>query len=63
MTIVSVAFWACAGALVYTHLGYPVLLWALTRGRGDAAERPGEPDPLPSVSLIIAAHDEEAVIS
>ncbi len=63
MTIVAVAFWACAGALVYTHLGYPVLLWALTRGRGDAAERPGEPDPLPSVSLIVAAHDEEAVIS
>jgi cellulose synthase/poly-beta-1,6-N-acetylglucosamine synthase-like glycosyltransferase len=63
LTVIAIAFWVCAAALLYTHLGYPVVLWALTRGRAAGIEGPGEPDPLPSVSLIIAAHDEEAVIS
>jgi cellulose synthase/poly-beta-1,6-N-acetylglucosamine synthase-like glycosyltransferase len=62
LTLLAVVFWLCAAALVYTHLGYPVVLWALTRGREEEDARRA-PDPLPSVSLIIAAHDEEAVIS
>jgi cellulose synthase/poly-beta-1,6-N-acetylglucosamine synthase-like glycosyltransferase len=62
MTVLAVVFWASAGLLVYTHLGYPALLWALARGRGEAERRPRDSAPLPSVSLIVAAHDEEAVI-
>jgi cellulose synthase/poly-beta-1,6-N-acetylglucosamine synthase-like glycosyltransferase len=58
----EVVFWAAAALLVYTHLGYPALLWALARGRGGAEAAPDGGEPLPSVSLIIAAHDEEAVI-
>ena len=27
----EIAFWLCAALIVYTHLGYPVLLWVLTR--------------------------------
>ena len=29
----TIAFWASVGLLVYTHLGYPALLWALARAR------------------------------
>ncbi len=64
MTAVVVAFWVSVGALLYTHLGYPAALWLLARGRGardgavDAA-----PAELPSVSLIVAAHDEEEGIA
>jgi cellulose synthase/poly-beta-1,6-N-acetylglucosamine synthase-like glycosyltransferase len=61
VTIVAVAFWASVGLLVYTHLGYPALLWLLSRlsRAPDGAVQPAEP---PSVSLIVAAHDEEASI-
>src|SRR4051812_17189336 len=57
----SVLFWVAAGLLVYTHVGYPLVLWLLAR-----LKRP-RPHPyareLPSVSLIVAAYDEEAVIA
>ncbi len=59
----EIAFWASVGLLVYTHAGYPVVLWLLARGRGGAASAPGgAPAELPSVSLIVVAHDEEEVI-
>jgi cellulose synthase/poly-beta-1,6-N-acetylglucosamine synthase-like glycosyltransferase len=63
MTAVAVLFWASVGLLVYTHLGYPIALWALAGMRREP-ERNGlsEQEELPSVSLIIAAHDEEDVI-
>ncbi len=61
MTAVAIAFWASVGALLYTHLGYPAVLWILARGRSvdphEPAARSGVD--LPSVSLIVAAHDEE----
>lgn len=61
MTVVAVVFWAAVGLLVYTHLGYPLALAALARlrGRPPAAPAPAE---APSVSLIVAAHDEQEVI-
>ena len=31
VTAVEVIFWIAAGAIVYTHVGYPVLLWVLSR--------------------------------
>jgi cellulose synthase/poly-beta-1,6-N-acetylglucosamine synthase-like glycosyltransferase len=63
MTVVAVAFWISVGLLVYTHLGYPALLWLLTRSRRpmEAVAEPGAPPR--SVSLIVAAHDEEASIA
>ncbi len=60
LTAVAIAFWAAAGLLVYTHLGYPLVLWALTRGRSGAPA--AEPSELPFVSLIVAARDEEASV-
>jgi cellulose synthase/poly-beta-1,6-N-acetylglucosamine synthase-like glycosyltransferase len=54
-----VLFWASLGALVWTHGGYPLLAAALARLRA----RPVRKDEItPSVTLIVAAHDEEIVI-
>jgi cellulose synthase/poly-beta-1,6-N-acetylglucosamine synthase-like glycosyltransferase len=58
----EIVFWVASGLLVYTHVGYPLVLRALSRTRPTQQPAP-TPDPLPSVSLIVAAHDEEAVIA
>jgi len=62
MEALEIAFWLAAGLLVYTHLGYPLLLAMLSplarrdrRGHG----LPAEPPP---ATLIVAAHNEERVI-
>jgi cellulose synthase/poly-beta-1,6-N-acetylglucosamine synthase-like glycosyltransferase len=60
MILLAVAFWTSVGLLVYTHVGYPALLWLLARLRGD--DDPAQAAELPDVSLIVAAHDEEASI-
>ena len=62
MTFVALAFWISAGLLVYTHLGYPVLLWVLARLQDGEEPPQTAPESLPMVSLIVAAHDEEASI-
>ena len=60
MVVVEVVFWVAVGLLLYTHLGYPLVLAGLARlTRRAPAPRATE---LPSVSLIVAAHDEEDVI-
>ena len=59
-------FWASAGLLAYTHVGYPLVLGALDRLRaGDHGGPPagGGDDELPSVSVIVAAYAEEDVIA
>jgi cellulose synthase/poly-beta-1,6-N-acetylglucosamine synthase-like glycosyltransferase len=61
--VVAIVFWCCAALVVYTQLGYGLLLALLARLRrapAPAAEATGE---LPSVSLIVAAYKEEAVIA
>jgi cellulose synthase/poly-beta-1,6-N-acetylglucosamine synthase-like glycosyltransferase len=61
--LLAIVFWTCAGLILYTHAGYPLLLWALDRLRG---RRASDPIPggssFPGVSLIVAAYDEEDVI-
>ena len=53
-------FWAALFLVVYTYLIYPVLLWLLAAGRKMPEYAPlGE---WPEASLIIAAHNEEAVL-
>ncbi len=46
-------------ALAYVYLGYPLLLWALSRFKRRTAAAPSE---AVSISLIIAAHNEAAGI-
>ena len=58
--MLELVFWIAAGLLVYTHVGYALLLWLLAKARRDRPHP--ELADLPSVSLVVAAHDEEAVI-
>jgi cellulose synthase/poly-beta-1,6-N-acetylglucosamine synthase-like glycosyltransferase len=57
----EVVFWASVGLLAYTHVGYPLLLRALVALRGSRPVQEPSSE-LPTVSLIVAAHDEEDVI-
>ena len=78
--VITIFFWLSCGLIVYTHLGYPVLLWFLEAAGmgGKAGERTRRPvgrfpagfgkeesdehATLPTVSLIIAAYNEDTVI-
>lgn len=54
-------FWASAALIVYAHVGYPLALAALVAtARRKRRDAPATAEP--RVSLICAAHDEEAVI-
>ncbi|HEY5199216.1 MAG TPA: glycosyltransferase [Solirubrobacteraceae bacterium] len=70
MSAVAIVFWVSIGLLVYAQLGYGLLLvfWAGlrgSRGSGGAAGSRGSGGAggEPSVSLIVAAHDEQDVIA
>jgi len=52
-------FWLCLGGLVYTYLGYPLLL-ACARPFAGRAHATGAQEP--QVSVIVAAHNEADVI-
>ncbi len=57
--LAKAAFWGSLTALGWTHIGYPLLVAALARVR----HRPVvKSDSEPSVTLVVAARDEEAVI-
>ena len=55
-------FWISVGLIVYAQLGYPLLLAAAARLVRERADGPNGGSP-PRTSLIIAAHDESAVIA
>jgi cellulose synthase/poly-beta-1,6-N-acetylglucosamine synthase-like glycosyltransferase len=62
----EIVFWVSIGLIVWTQVGYAAALTVLARmsGRspGSASAAPSAGPP-PILSLIIAAHDEEAVIA
>ena len=62
MTALAIAFWTSVGLLIYAHIGYPVLLWLLAQLAGTEQEPAELAQPPPNVSLVVAAHDEEASI-
>jgi cellulose synthase/poly-beta-1,6-N-acetylglucosamine synthase-like glycosyltransferase len=53
-------FWASAGLLLYSYLGYPVLLSLLTALRPAPAVRKAEVTP--PVTILIVAHNEAAAL-
>jgi cellulose synthase/poly-beta-1,6-N-acetylglucosamine synthase-like glycosyltransferase len=59
MIAVAVLFWISLGALVWTHVAYPLVATALA-GTRKRPEQAG--DALPDVTVIVAAHNEESVI-
>jgi cellulose synthase/poly-beta-1,6-N-acetylglucosamine synthase-like glycosyltransferase len=56
----EVVFWLCAGALLWTHIGYPLAAALLARlaPRGIRKESIE-----PTVAVVVAAHNEEDVIA
>jgi cellulose synthase/poly-beta-1,6-N-acetylglucosamine synthase-like glycosyltransferase len=60
--VIAALFWICAGLIVYTHAGYPLVLLAVIKLRRRPTLRPRTWEEPPRVSLIVAAYDEEEVI-
>jgi cellulose synthase/poly-beta-1,6-N-acetylglucosamine synthase-like glycosyltransferase len=54
----AVAFMACLTLVAYTYLGYPLVVWLFSRAYDQPAVRAPD-DELPTVSLLIAAYNEE----
>jgi cellulose synthase/poly-beta-1,6-N-acetylglucosamine synthase-like glycosyltransferase len=72
----EIVFWLCCGLIVWTQLGYAAVLAAVARVLTRPGRAPDEPTKRsrpgggahqnstpPSLSLVIAAHDEEQVIA
>ena len=57
--ILEVLFWASVGALAWTQVAYPLVAAGLARVRGRPVRKS---DLTPTVTLIVAAHNEEGVI-
>ena len=65
-TALEICFWVSVGLIVWTQLAYAGVLALLARvfARSSRAARASAPDGAPpSLSLIVAAHDEEPVIA
>jgi glycosyltransferase involved in cell wall biosynthesis len=52
-------FWICAALVTYAYVGYPALLWIVTRFK---KAEPLPPSTAPSLTLLIAAHNEAVQI-
>jgi glycosyltransferase involved in cell wall biosynthesis len=68
MNLAAIVFWVSLALLVYAQVGYGfvLILWTRLAGPGAAQGRPGGAAVTgrePSVSLIVAAHDEQEVIA
>jgi cellulose synthase/poly-beta-1,6-N-acetylglucosamine synthase-like glycosyltransferase len=63
MIAVAILFWSAVALILYTHVGYPLVLRALVALRRRPTLSPGSWEQLPKVSLVIAAYDEEEVIA
>jgi cellulose synthase/poly-beta-1,6-N-acetylglucosamine synthase-like glycosyltransferase len=58
-----VVFWSCAAVVAYTYLVYPVILMVFaSRRRAIIPPENGDDHALPVVSVLVVAHNEEAVI-
>src|SRR5258708_27818965 len=59
----AVTFWVSLLAISYAYIGYPGLLWLVSRFGGLGERNPaGQGTQLPSVTLIVSAYNEESVI-
>lgn len=62
-TVPIVLTLASFGFLIYTHVGYPALLWLLNRLIPPHDSPSNEPTEWPRVSILLSAYNEEAVIA
>ncbi len=59
----SLVFWICVAVVLYTYFGYPLSLVVLARLRSPLRYDAGQPpETLPTVTLLIAAFNEEVMI-
>jgi poly-beta-1,6-N-acetyl-D-glucosamine synthase len=58
--MIAVIFWLCIVFIVYTYVGYPLVLYLLAKTRKKKATYPPYQ---PTVTLLIAAYNEETWIS
>jgi len=64
VNLLEAIFWVSAGIVVFSTVGYPCILLAVApRGRPPASTRPLPDDELPSVAVLVAAHNEERHIA
>jgi cellulose synthase/poly-beta-1,6-N-acetylglucosamine synthase-like glycosyltransferase len=62
-TALEILFWLTAGLIVWTQVGYALALALVARLVGAPGSPSADAPPLSMVSLIIAAHDEQASIA
>ncbi|MDB5334959.1 MAG: glycosyl transferase family 2 [Planctomycetaceae bacterium] len=65
MTSLESIFWVCASGVLYAYVGFPILVWGISRfyqNPVDVANEQASPTEWPMVSLVIAAYKEEKVI-
>jgi len=67
--LIETIFWSALALVLYTYAGYPLLVWLLSRLQSRWATnqlleqgKSSNSNPLPSVSIVIAAYREESVI-
>lgn len=67
MTTLKILFWICFFLVVYTYVGYGVLLWLLVKlkrivkGKDVPLDMP-EDEALPHVTFLICAYNEQDVV-
>ena len=61
MTVLDIVFWLSAACVVYTYIGYPLLLAVMARLWPHGTTSVDQPPDLP-VSAVLAAHNEESRI-
>lgn len=68
MIALKIVFWICLALVIYTYVGYGVVLWLLVRLKRLFAKKkhapilPLDEEQLPSVTLMICAYNEQEVI-
>lgn len=68
MAALKTAFWICAFLVLYTYLGYGMLLWLLVRlkrivrGKAERRALPTDDAELPEVTFMVCAYNEQDVV-
>ena len=62
LMVLAWVFWGCLLLVAHTYVLYPLLLARLARGRRQNQDVYQGADELPAVDILLAAHNEEAVI-
>ncbi|MBO4463659.1 MAG: glycosyltransferase family 2 protein [Prevotella sp.] len=67
MLVLKILFWACLALVIYTYVGYGVVLWLMVRlkrlfGKKETLPELPADDELPTVTLMICAYNERDII-